>query len=101
MLKLGTLRSRSRWMRPLSSRCRRLSTLPAYLCPFTLVQEVVVEASPEAAETLSNIDALTLSGQLDYQACDDKICFNPQSVSLTWTLTVAQPDKERMIPHLP
>ena len=71
--------------------------VPVYQRLFTLVQEVVVEASPETAETLSNLDALTLTGRLDYQACDDAICFDPMSVPLTWTLTVAPLDRQRAI----
>ena len=66
-----------------------------YMQPFRLVQEIVVGGSPEAAEQLSQIDVLTLTGQLNYQACDDKVCFNPVSVPLTWSLTVAPLDRQR------
>jgi hypothetical protein len=27
-----------------------------------------------------------VTGTLSYQACDDKICFNPVTVPLSWTL---------------
>jgi len=66
-----------------------------YMQPFRLVQEIVVGGSPEATEQLSQIDVLTLTGQLNYQACDDKVCFNPVSVPLTWSLTVAPLDRQR------
>jgi hypothetical protein len=69
--------------------------VPVYQDRFTLVQEVIVEASPEASETLASLDALTLTGRLDYQACDDRICFDPASVPLTWTLTVEPLDRQR------
>ena len=68
---------------------------PVYMQPFRLVQEVVVGASPEAAEQLAELDVVTLTGRLDYQACDDKVCFNPASVPLMWTLTVAPLDRQR------
>ena len=29
---------------------------------------------------------LVLTGTLEYQACDDSICYNPTSIPLTWTL---------------
>ena len=45
-----------------------------------------------------NIKALTLKGMLSYQACDDKLCFTPQSVPLTWTVTLRQLDRERAKP---
>ena len=68
--------------------------VPVYQRPFRLVQEMVVEGSPEAAATLAEIDAVTLTGRLDYQACDDKVCFNPESVPLTWTIAVAPLDRQ-------
>ena len=68
---------------------------PVYMKPFRLIQELVVGASPEAAEQLAELDVLTLTGRLDYQACNDAVCFNPVSVPLTWTLTVAPLDRQR------
>lgn len=64
--------------------------------PFRLVQDVVVDASAQAQAALKEISALTLEGTLTYQACDDRICFSPQSVPLTWTLAVRQLDRERV-----
>ena len=52
-------------------------------------------SEPEAAEALAKIDALTLSGTLNYQACDDKICFDPVSVPLSFTLDVETLDRQR------
>ena len=60
-----------------------------------MLQEVVVGASPEAIEALGSIDVITLGGQLEYQACDDAVCFEPVSVPLTWTLAVTPPDRQR------
>ena len=69
--------------------------VPVYQQPFTLLQEAVVSGEPEAAEALAKIDALTLSGTLDYQACDDKLCFDPVSVPLSFTLDVETLDRQR------
>ena len=69
--------------------------VPVYQQPFTLLQEAVVSGEPEAAEALAKIDALTLSGTLDYQACDDKICFDPVSVPLSFKLDVETLDRQR------
>ena len=69
--------------------------VPVYQQPFTLLQEAVVSGEPEAAEALAKIDALTLSGTLDYQACDDKLCFDPVSVPLSFTLDVEILDRQR------
>ena len=62
--------------------------VPTYQKPFTLIQEVVPEATEEAQAAFRGKDTLTLTGTLEYQACDDKLCFNPASVPLTWQLTL-------------
>lgn len=59
--------------------------VPVYQKPFTLLQEVVPEVSREARAAFEGIDTLTLTGSLEYQACDDRLCYNPVSVPLSWT----------------
>ena len=66
-----------------------------YQEPFTLVQQVVVGATREEERALRGVDVLTLTGRLDYQACDDAICYDPTSVPLSWTVTVAPHDMQR------
>jgi hypothetical protein len=44
-------------------------------------------------------DAVTISGTLEYQACDDKICYNPALLPLSWTFTLRPLVVER--PALP
>jgi peroxiredoxin len=62
--------------------------VPVFQKPFTLVQEVVLEGSAAAQTALRGKESLTVEGSLDYQACDDAVCFNPVSVPLTWTLSL-------------
>ena len=62
--------------------------VPVFQKPFTLVQEVILEGTPQAQAALRGKESLTLTGALDYQACDDKQCFNPASIPLTWTLAL-------------
>ena len=70
--------------------------VPVYQRPFTLLQEVVVAGTPETEEALAQLDALTLSGTLDYQACDDRLCFTPVSVPLSFTLDLDLLDRQRV-----
>ena len=51
--------------------------VPVYQEKFTILQEVVMNGDARAEEVMSTMDALTLTGTLDYQACDDAICFLP------------------------
>ena len=69
--------------------------VPVYLRPFTILQGAVVDASAEKEEELKEIQALTLSGTLDYQACDDAICYLPVSVPVTFTLEFQNLDYQR------
>jgi hypothetical protein len=62
--------------------------VPVYESPFRLVQEVVVEATPEADAALRDLTELTLTGTLEYQACDDAICYNPVAVPLSWNVAL-------------
>ena len=69
--------------------------VPVYQSPFTLLQEVVVSGAAEVEEALAQLDALTLSGTFDYQACNDELCFEPVSVPLSFTLDIDQLDRQR------
>jgi peroxiredoxin len=68
--------------------------VPTYQRPFTLLQEAIVASDEAAEEALAQLDALTLSGTLDYQACDDKICFEPVSLPLSFTLDLDLLDRQ-------
>ena len=69
--------------------------VPVYMEKFTLLQEVVMDASEDAEAVMADLDALTLSGTLEYQACDDAICFLPQSIPVSFTLDLELPDRQR------
>jgi peroxiredoxin len=72
--------------------------VPVYQKPFTLVQKVVLEGTQQAQAALRGKENMTVTGTLDYQACDDKQCFNPASVPLSWTLTLRSLIRERPNP---
>ena len=66
-----------------------------YQKPFRIVQDLEVDPSPAAAPALADRTAMTITGTLTYQACDDKVCFNPQTVPLEWTIGLKALDRER------
>jgi hypothetical protein len=66
--------------------------IPVFQKPFTLTREVTLDTRPQAQAAFRGKPSLTLTGTLDYQACDDKLCFNPVSVPLSWTLALAGPE---------
>jgi hypothetical protein len=64
-----------------------------YSKPFRLVQDVTILATPEVQKTLATMTRVTIAGALEYQACDDKICYNPARVPLTFTVSVKPLDR--------
>ena len=64
--------------------------VPVYRRPFTLFNELVLDATAEARKALSGQTELVIAGTLEYQACDDKICYNPVSLPLSWRVALAQ-----------
>lgn len=57
-----------------------------YQQPFRLVQDVTILGSREAEKLIAAQSSIVLSATLEYQACDDKVCYAPQRVPLKWTL---------------
>jgi peroxiredoxin len=69
--------------------------VPIFQKPFRLVQEILIEGSADAQAALKGKESLTITGTVDYQACDDAICFNPVSVPVTWTVSLKDLIRER------
>ena len=70
--------------------------VPVYQKPFRITQDLEIDPSREAAAALKDLKSMTISATLNYQACDDKVCFNPQSVPLSWTINLRPLDAERV-----
>ena len=71
--------------------------VPVFQQPFTILQEVVMAATPETEQALAEMETITLSGFLNYQACDDAICYLPQSVPISFVLDTEGPDRLRAL----
>src|SRR5205085_7075391 len=72
---------------------------PVYEKPFQLLQDIELDGTPPAQAALRGRDSITVNGALEYQACDDKVCFNPESVPLSWTLTVRPIVRDQTVPR--
>jgi hypothetical protein len=53
-----------------------------YSDPFKLTMNIAVGAVPRQMKQIK------VSGTLSYQACDDRVCYLPESLPLEWTLPV-------------
>ena len=52
-----------------------------YSKPFRIVQDVTLARAPADRR-------VTVKGTLRYQACDDRVCYMPQSVGVVWEIKV-------------
>jgi len=57
-------------------------TVPVYHKPFKLLQDVTLAKPAKSGSTLA------VAGTLEVQACDDQVCFVPESVPVSWTVTI-------------
>jgi peroxiredoxin len=69
--------------------------VPVFQNAFRLVQSMAVSAARDVRAALKDVATITISGSLEYQACDDKVCFNPRSIPVSYTVKLRQLDSER------
>jgi len=63
---------------------------------FRIRQDVHVATAAEFSNGLgADGKTIDITGKLDYQACDSKICFIPASVPVHWQLQVLPLDRQR------
>ena len=70
--------------------------VPVYQRPFRIVQDLMLDPSRDGSAALKDVTTLTIAGTFEYQACDDKVCFAPQSVPLSWSIGIKPLDRERV-----
>jgi hypothetical protein len=64
-----------------------------FLKPFRLRRELTLLATPEAQKLLGPLTSVTITGALEYQACDDKVCFNPARVPVSFVVSMKGLDR--------
>src|SRR3989440_6451338 len=50
--------------------------------PFRLTQDVTLDTSAKAGTTVA------VTGVVNYQACDDRVCYPPESAPVSWSVAV-------------
>jgi peroxiredoxin len=64
-------------------------TVKVYDRPFRLSRDVTLTLTPDVRQRATAGGTVTVRGTLGYQACDDRLCFSPDEVPLTWTITLS------------
>jgi DsbC/DsbD-like thiol-disulfide interchange protein len=63
-------------------------TVKVYDRPFRITVLVTLADTPSFRQRASNKDTLNITGTLDYQACDDAVCYRPEQISLLWPVAL-------------
>jgi len=70
--------------------------VPVFEGTFRITQDVQVATAADFSNSLgTDGKTIAISGKLEYQACDSKICFLPTSVPVQWQLQVLPLDRQR------
>ncbi len=64
-------------------------TVQVYSAAFTLTQDVTLALTADMRARATRGEILTISGDLEYQACDDKVCYRPETIPVEWKITLS------------
>lgn len=64
-----------------------------YSKPFRLTRDVTILATQEAQKLLANMPTVVIEGAVEYQACNDRMCYLPSRVPFTFALRVKPLDR--------
>lgn len=70
--------------------------VPVYEQKFRITQDIVLGSESILKPILEGDKTLKLRGTLRYQACDDKICYLPQTAPLEFTFKLEPLDRQRI-----
>ena len=69
-------------------------TVPVYEGRFRMVRDLLIGQTREMKPLVAD-GKLTVEGSFRYQACDDRMCYRPETIPLKWTFPVDQHDRQR------
>jgi Disulphide bond corrector protein DsbC len=68
-------------------------TVPAYRSHFRLTRDITIPAEDKLKSAVDGSGYFTVAGSLRYQACDDRVCYIPQTLPVQWTFGYQSLDK--------
>lgn len=70
--------------------------VPVFEGKFQIALDLTIAATPDLSRSLGeNGRTLTITGHLNYQACDKTICYLPVSIPLHWQVDILPLDRQR------
>ena len=67
-------------------------TVPAYRSHFRLTRDITIPSEDKLKPAVDGSGHFAVDGSLRYQACDDRVCYIPQTLPLQWTFEISAPD---------
>jgi len=61
-------------------------TVKVYDAPFRVSQEITLALSQSLRRRAAARETLTLLGTVEYQACDDAVCYRPETLPVSWSI---------------
>jgi len=75
-------------------------TVPTYTNHFRLIRDITIPPEEKLKAKVDGAGHFTVDSVLNYQACDDRMCYFPQKVRLQWTFEYEALDKPRVSAEL-
>ncbi len=64
-------------------------TVQVYSAPFLLAQDITIALTSDVRARAARGEVLTVKGTIEYQACDDTVCYRPETIPVEWKLTLS------------
>lgn len=61
-------------------------TFKVFDAPFRIRQDITIASTAAVRRRAAAKETLTLTGTLRYQACDDQLCYRPDTIKVSWTI---------------
>jgi hypothetical protein len=61
-------------------------TVKVYDAPFRVTTEITLSLSQAFRRRAAARETLTILGKVDYQACDDAVCYRPETLPVSWSI---------------
>jgi hypothetical protein len=71
-------------------------SVPVFEGKIKVVRDLHMMGSREWPDDLKDVETLEIKGEFRYQACDDKACYPPVAIPMTWTLNLEPHDRVRV-----
>lgn len=64
-------------------------TVKVYDQPFRITQEIALSSTPDLRRRAAARETLAVAATLTYQACDDAVCYRPETLTFSWKVPLA------------